>query len=251
VNRVVPGHYNLNLVSDYVKQGIFQAEEPREFGTIAACDGIAQGHDGMHYILPTRDLIASDVEMMIGAHRLDGVVLLGSCDKIVPGMLMAAARMDVPAVLVAGGPWKGAASSTAGRRTSPPSPKRWHAENGEDDRAEYRHLENCAGPGCGSCSFFGTAIPCAVWRRPWDEPSGERDHPDDPGRPSARRPGVREADHADDHGGGHGRKIINQKSIENTIRLNAAVGGSTNAILHLLAIAMKQTWNSTWTGLRS
>ncbi|MBP1719594.1 MAG: dihydroxy-acid dehydratase, partial [Deltaproteobacteria bacterium] len=97
-NRVVPGHYNLRLVSDYVKQGIFQAGgTPVEFGVIAACDGIAQGHDGMHYILPTRDLIANDVEMMIGAHRLDGVVLLGSCDKIVPGMMMASARMDIPA----------------------------------------------------------------------------------------------------------------------------------------------------------
>ena len=104
-NRVVPGHYNLNLVSDYVNQGIQQAGgTPVEFGVIAACDGIAQGHDGMHYILPTRDLIAHDVEMMIEAHRLDGVVLLGSCDKILPGMLMAAARLDVPAILVAGGP---------------------------------------------------------------------------------------------------------------------------------------------------
>ena len=81
-NRVVPGHYNLNLVSDYVKQGIQQAGgTPVEFGVIAACDGIAQGHDGMHYILPTRDLIAHDVEMMVEAHRLDGVVLLGSCDN--------------------------------------------------------------------------------------------------------------------------------------------------------------------------
>lgn len=107
-NRVVPGHYNLDLVSDYVKQGILQAGgTPIEFGVIAACDGIAQGHDGMHYILPTRDLIANDVEMMMGAHRLDGVVLLGSCDKIVPGMLMAAARMDLPAILVAGGPMEG------------------------------------------------------------------------------------------------------------------------------------------------
>ena len=102
-NRVVPGHYNLNLVSDYVKQGISQAGgTPVEFGVIAACDGIAQGHAGMHYILPTRDLIANDVEMMVEAHRLDGVVLLGSCDKIVPGMLMAAARLDIPAIFVAG-----------------------------------------------------------------------------------------------------------------------------------------------------
>src|SRR5512143_1681424 len=107
-NRVLPGHYNLNLVSDYVKQGISQAGgTPVEFGVIAACDGIAQGHAGMHYILPMRDLIADDIEMMVEAHRLDAVVLLGSCDKIVPGMLMAAARLDLPAIFVAGGPMAG------------------------------------------------------------------------------------------------------------------------------------------------
>jgi dihydroxy-acid dehydratase len=78
-NRAVPGHYNLNLVSDYVKQGIFQAGgTPVEFGVIGACDGIANGHVGMHYVLPTRDLIAHDVEMMVEAHQLDAVVLLGS-----------------------------------------------------------------------------------------------------------------------------------------------------------------------------
>ena len=107
-NRVVPGHYNLNLVSDYVKQGILQAGgTPVEFGVMAPCDGIAQSHDGMHYILPSRDLIANDVEMMVEAHQLDAVVLLGSCDKIVPGMLMAAARLDVPAIVVVGGPMEG------------------------------------------------------------------------------------------------------------------------------------------------
>ena len=107
-NRVVPGHYNLNLVSDYVKQGVFQAGgTPVEFGFIAACDGIANGHEGMRYILPTRDLIANDIEMMVEAHKLDAVVLLGSCDKIVPGMLMAAARLDVPAIVVVGGNMEG------------------------------------------------------------------------------------------------------------------------------------------------
>ena len=107
-NRVVPGHYNLNAVSEYVKQGIFQAGgTPVEFGVMAPCDGIAQGHIGMHYILPSRDLIANDVEMMVQAHQLDAVVLLCSCDKIVPGMLMAAARLDVPAIIVVGGPMEG------------------------------------------------------------------------------------------------------------------------------------------------
>ena len=104
-NRLVPGHYNLQLVAEYVKQGVFQAGgTPVEFGLIAACDGIAQGHVGMHYILPTRELIANDVEVMVQAHQLDAVVLLGSCDKIVPGLLMAAARLDLPAIVVVGGP---------------------------------------------------------------------------------------------------------------------------------------------------
>ena len=107
-NRVVPGHYNLQLVAEYVKQGVLQAGgTPVEFGLIAACDGIAQGHVGMHYILPTRELIANDVEMMVQAHQLDAVVLLGSCDKIVPGLLMAAARLDLPAIVVVGGPMEG------------------------------------------------------------------------------------------------------------------------------------------------
>jgi dihydroxy-acid dehydratase len=239
-NRVVPGHYNLNLVSDYVKQGIFQAGgTPVEFGTIAACDGIAQGHDGMHYILPTRDLIANDIEMMIGAHRLDGVVLLGSCDKIVPGMLMAAARMDVPAILVAGGPMEGgcefngrAADITAltealGMLTT-----------GKMTEEEYRDLENCAGPGCGSCSFFGTAntMCCLAEAMGLSLPGSAT-------IPATRADRLRAAQESGRQivrmikEGTTARRIINQKSIENTIRLNAAVGGSTNAILHLLAIA--------------
>jgi dihydroxy-acid dehydratase len=239
-NRVVPGHYNLNLVSDYVKQGIFQAGgTPVEFGTIAACDGISQGHDGGHYILPSRDLIANDIETMIEAHRLDGVVLLGSCDKIVPGMLMAAARMDVPAILVAGGPMEGgcefdgrAADITAlteamGMLTT-----------GKMTEEEYRHLENCAGPGCGSCSFFGTAnTMCCL-----SEALG-LSLPGSATIPATRADRLRAAQESGRQivrmimEGITARRIINQKSIENTIRLNAAVGGSTNAILHLLAIA--------------
>jgi dihydroxy-acid dehydratase len=239
-NRVVPGHYNLNLVSDYVKQGIFQAGgTPVEFGTIAACDGIAQGHDGMHYILPTRDLIANDIEMMIGAHRLDGVVLLGSCDKIVPGMLMAAARMDIPAILVAGGPMEGgcefdgrAADITAITEAL------GMMKAGKMSEEEYRHLENGAGPGCGSCSFFGTAntMCCLAEALGLSLPGSAT-------IPATRADRLRAAQESGRQivrmikAGITARRIINLKSIENTIRLNAAVGGSTNAILHLLAIA--------------
>jgi dihydroxy-acid dehydratase len=239
-NRVVPGHYNLNRVSDYVKQGIFQAGgTPVEFGTIAACDGIAQGHDGMHYILPTRDLIANDIEMMIGAHRLDGVVLLGSCDKIVPGMLMAAARMDIPAILVPGGPMEGGCEFD-GREAdiSALTEALGMLKTGKLTEEEYRQLENGAGPGCGSCSFFGTAnTMCCLSEAIGLTLPGTSTIPttradrlraaQESGRQIVRM--IMEAVTA--------RKIINGKSIENTIRLNAAVGGSTNAILHLLAIA--------------
>ncbi len=239
-NRVVPGHYNLNLVSDYVKQGVFQAGgTPVEFGTIAACDGIAQGHDGMHYILPTRDLIANDIEMMIGAHRLDGVVLLGSCDKIVPGMLMAAARMDIPAILVPGGPMEGGCEfDDREADISALTEALGMLKTGKMTEEEYRRLENCAGPGCGSCSFFGTAnTMCCL-----SEAIGLT-LPGTATIPTTRADRQRAAQ---DSGrqivrmimeGVTARKIINRKSIENTIRLNAAVGGSTNAILHLLAIA--------------
>ncbi len=239
-NRVVPGHYNLNRVSDYVKQGIFQAGgTPVEFGTIAACDGIAQGHDGMHYILPTRDLIANDIEMMIGAHRLDGVVLLGSCDKIVPGMLMAAARMDIPAILVPGGPMEGGCEFD-GREAdiSALTEALGMLKTGKMTEEEYRQLENGAGPGCGSCSFFGTAnTMCCL-----SEAIGLT-LPGTSTIPTTRADRLRAAQESGRQivrmimEGVTARKIINGKSIENTIRLNAAVGGSTNAILHLLAIA--------------
>ena len=103
--NATPGHYNLNQLCGQVQKGIEAAGgTAMVFGTIAPCDGIAEGHDGMRYVLPFRDLIASSVECMVRAHRFDGMVLLGSCDKIVPGMLMAAARINIPSVFLNGGP---------------------------------------------------------------------------------------------------------------------------------------------------
>jgi dihydroxy-acid dehydratase len=239
-NRAVPGHYNLQLVADYVKQGILQGGgTPVEFGVIGGCDGIAQGHDGMHYILPTRDLIASDIEMMIGAHRLDGVVLIGSCDKIVPGMLMAAARMDIPAIFVAGGPMEGGCEFD-GRAAdiSALTEALGMLKAGKISEEEYRKLEDCAGPGCGSCSFFGTAnTMCCL-----AEALG-LSLPGSAAIPAVHADRLRAAQESgrqimrliqDDI---TARRIIRKESIENAIRLNAAVGGSTNAILHMLAIA--------------
>ena len=239
-NRVVPGHYNLNLVSDYLKQGVRQAGgTPVEFGVIAACDGIAQGHDGMHYILPTRDLIANDVEMMIEAHRLDAVALLGSCDKIVPGMLMAAARLDIPAILVAGGPMEGGCEFD-GRAADISSLTEGLGmlQSGKIDEEAYRHLENCAGPGCGSCSFLGTAntMCCLVEALGLSLPGSATIPATKADRLRAAQESGRQIVQLVQQGI-RSRQIINQKGIENAIRLNAAIGGSTNAILHMLALA--------------
>ncbi len=239
-NRVVPGHFNLNLVSEYVKQGIFQAGgTPVEFGVMAPCDGTAQGHIGMHYILPSRDLIANDVEMMVQAHQFDAVVLLCSCDKIVPGMLMAAARLDVPAIVVVGGPMEGgctfderpadATSLTEGLGM---------LMSGKIDEAQYQQLEDCATPTCGSCSFLGTAnTMCCI-----AEALG-MSLPGSATIPATHAARLRSAQAAGrqivalTEQGITARMIINQKGIENAVRLGTAIGGSTNMALHIPAIA--------------
>jgi dihydroxy-acid dehydratase len=238
-NRVVPGHYNLRLVSDYAKQGIWQAGgTPVEFGVIGACDGIAEGHEGMHYILPTRDLIANDIEMMIEAHRLDAVMLLGSCDKIVPGMLMAAARLDVPAILVVGGPMEGGCEfdNRAADATSV-TEGLGMLKAGKIDEQMYLKLEDCAAPTCGSCSFLGTAnTMCCVAEAMGMCLPGSATIPathSDRFR-AAQESGRRIVELVSKGISAH--QIINQKSIENAIRVSTAIGGSTNVALHIPAI---------------
>ena len=239
-NRVVPGHYNLQLVAEYVKQGVLQAGgTPVEFGVIAACDGIAQSHVGMHYILPTRDLIANDVEMMAEAHQLDGLVLLGSCDKIVPGMLMAAARLDLPAILVVGGPMEGGCQFD-GRASDVTSLTEGLGmlKAGKLDGKTLRRLEDQVAPTCGSCSFLGTAnTMCCV---------AEAMGMCLPG--SATIPATHAARLHTAQAAGRqivelirksitAREIINCKGVENAFRVGAAIGGSTNLALHIPAIA--------------
>lgn len=239
-SELVPGSYNLRAVGDSVKRGIYAAGgTPVEFGVIGACDGTAQGNEGMKYILPSRDLIANDVEIMVQAHQLDGVVLLGSCDKIVPGLLMAAARLKLPAILLPGGPMQGGAEFD-GRASDLTSLSEGcgMVKAGLLEEEELYHMENTCGPGCGSCSFYGTAntMCCLSEALGMTLPHGalipavyaERTR-------MAFRTGeaivklVRENVTAD--------KIITEKSIDNAIRVLNATGGSTNGILHLTAIA--------------
>jgi dihydroxy-acid dehydratase len=239
-NRVTPGHYNLRLVSEYVQQGIRQAGgTPVEFGVIGACDGIAQGHEGMHYILPTRDLIANDVELMIQAHRLDAIVLLCSCDKIVPGMLMAAARLDLPAIVVVGGPMEGGCQfddRAADVSSLTEALGMLNANKITPDT--FRWLEDGAGPTCGSCSFLGTAntMCCIAEALGMCLPGSATIPATHAARLRVAQESGRQIVHLIEQGI-TARDIINGKSLENAIRVSTAIGGSTNAALHIPAIA--------------
>jgi len=157
-NEIIPGHIHLDKITEAVKAGIRHAGgTPVEFGTIGVCDGIAMNHDGMRYSLASRELIADSVEIMATAHPFDGLVLVPNCDKIVPGMLMAALRLNIPAILVSGGPmlagrfqgkavdlisvFEGVGSYKVGRMSA----------------EELEELVECACPGCGSCAGMFTA----------------------------------------------------------------------------------------------
>lgn len=232
------GHANLNELTAEVLKGIDEAGGVgMVFGTIAPCDGIAEGHLGMRYILAAREVIVSSIEVMMRAHRFDGMVLLGSCDKIVPAMLMAAARLDVPAILVNGGPMYPAEYKG----------KHWDGNivteaigwkrRGEIDEAEFRHIEDIAEPGPGSCTMYGTAnTMCCIaevlgMSLPGSStlPAISRER-----RDCAYATGLRAVDLVKT--GVNARQIITRESIHNAMVYLLATGGSTNAILHLQAI---------------
>lgn len=239
-SELVPGSYNLRAVADSVKRGIYAAGgTPVEFGVIGACDGTAQGNEGMRFILPSRDLIANDVEVMVQAHQLDGIVLLGSCDKIVPGLLMAAARLRLPAILLPGGPMQGGPvfDGRASDLTTL-SEGCGMVKAGRLEEEELYRMENTCGPGCGSCSFYGTAntMCCLAESLGMTLPHGAlipavyADRTRIAFETGERIVSlVRENITAD--------QIINERSLENAIRVLNATGGSTNGVLHLLAVA--------------
>jgi dihydroxy-acid dehydratase len=239
-NTLVPGHFNLNQVSEHVKWGIYRAGgTPVEFGVIGACDGVANGHDGMHFILPSREIICNSVEICVQAHRLDAVVLLASCDKIVPGMLMAAARLDIPAIMVHGGPMLGGVEFD-GRKTDLTSIDEALGmyRAGKISEKEFSALEDLACPSCGSCAFLGTAnTMCCLSEALGMALPGTALIPathSDRLR-AARATGAAICNLVDK--GIPARKIINRKSLENAVRVCMGISGSTNAVLHLSAVA--------------
>ncbi len=241
--EIVPGHIHLRELAQAVKEGVRHAGGvPFEFNTIAVCDGIAMNHDGMKYSLPSRELIADTVEIMAQAHQFDALVFIPNCDKVVPGMLMAAARLNIPSIFVSGGPM------LAGRLETKNGIQKVDLNsvfegvgkvlNNQMSEPELECLVDAACPGCGSCAGMFTAntmncinealgmalpgngtIPAVDerrWKLAWQ--AGEQVM-------KLLAANTRPKD------------IINDKSLENAFTVDMALGGSTNSVLHLMAIA--------------
>lgn len=233
-----PGHFNLNTVTDNVVKGIEGAGgTAMTFGTIAPCDGIAEGHEGMRYILPSRDLITSSVECMVRAHRFDGLVLIGSCDKIVPGLLMVAARLNIPCIFCNGGPmypahydgkdWDGNIVTEA---------IGWKKRELIDEE-QFKEIENLAEPTCGSCAMLGTANTMGI--------IAEALGMSLPGCATIPAVNSQRLTMARQTGRAiitlvnnniTSRQIMSRDAFVNAISILMGIGGSTNAIMHLQAI---------------
>lgn len=242
----VPGHFNLRQVAQRVKDGIYRAgATPVEFGVIGCCDGMGQGHDGMHFILPSREVIADSVETMAQVNLFDALVLLGSCDKIVPGMLMAAARLDIPCILLPGGPMEGGIVFD-GRQSDQTSSTEAYGmyTAGKISKEQYCSLENLACPSCGSCSYLGTAntMCCLSEALGMTLPDGGIIPATSAARAAiAEETGIKIVDLL--KRGVTARKVITEESLRNAIKVCLAMSGSTNAVMHLTAIAHEAELN--------
>jgi len=237
--NIVPGHIHLRRLGEAVEQGILAAGGvPFEFNTIAVCDGLAMGHEGMRYSLPSRELIADSVEVMMQAHRLDGMVTISNCDKVTPGMLIAAARLDLPTISVTGGAMESGVLN--GKKVGVDSvfEATGKAFAGKISSEELAQLEGAACPGCGSCNgmftantmacmtealgmslpYCATALATSAKKERIAKESGEK-------IVELIRKNVKPS------------SILTKEAFENAVVLDTALGGSSNTVLHLSAIA--------------
>lgn len=238
-NSIVPGHLHLNDIAELVKEGIVTAgATPFEFNTIGVCDGIAMGHEGMRYSLPSRELIADSVEVMVQAHRLDGLVMISNCDKITPGMLMAAARVDIPAIMVTGGAMKSGMFKGKKVGVSNVFEGMGRVFAKKMTPQELRDLEDAACPGCGSCNGMFTANTMACLTEavgmslPYCSTALARSAKK---MRIAKNTGIKIVELV--HKNFKPSQILTMKSFENAIVVDMALGGSTNSVLHLSSIA--------------
>lgn len=238
-NEVIPGHIHLDKLVEAAKAGVYAAGgTPIVFNTIGVCDGIAMNHFGMKYSLPSRELIADSLEIMAMAHPFDGLLLMASCDKIVPGMLIAAARLDIPSIFISGGPMLPGRIEGKEAGLDKVFEAVGRLKSGDIDEKELRQFECDACPGAGSCSGMFTAntmgnlaealgmalplngsIPAVYAQRMWL--AKETGHH----AVELVKKGIRP------------RQIMTQQAFENMIAVDMALGGSTNSALHIPAIA--------------
>lgn len=237
-NEVVPGHMHLGKIAEAVKAGIRVAGgTPFEFSTIGVCDGIAMNHEGMKYSLASREIIADSVEIMLSAHQFDAVVMIPNCDKVVPGMLMAACRVNIPTMFCSGGPmlagkWRGKTVDLITVFEGAGA-----VEAGKMSEAELLELEDCACPGCGSCSgmFTANSMNCLT------EAIGMA-LPGNGTVPAAHSARIRLAKKAGMRvmelikNDTRPADIITKQSLGNALAVDMALGCSTNTVLHLPAI---------------
>jgi dihydroxy-acid dehydratase len=210
-SEIVPGHIHLRTIAEAVKSGVRQAGgTPFEVNTIAVCDGIAMNHPGMRFSLPSREIIADSAEILAQAHAFDALVFIPNCDKVVPGMLMAAVRLNVPSIFVSGGPMLAGRLGAKAVDLNSVFMAVGKVVKGEMTEAELRELEEVACPGCGSCAGMFTANTMNCLTEALGMALGGNIRP---------------------------RDIITKDSLHNAFIADTALGGSTNSILHLMAIA--------------
>ncbi len=242
-SEVVPGHIHLRDISEAVKAGVRSGGGvPFEVNTIAVCDGIAMNHPGMKYSLPSRELIADSVEIVAEAHAFDALVFIPNCDKIIPGMLMAAVRLNLPAVFVSGGPMlAGHLGSSSGVKQvdlSSVFEAVGKVSKGEMTQEELEELAEVACPGCGSCAgmFTANTMNCLTEALGMGlVGNGTIPAVDARRRGLAREAGQQVMELLANNI--RPRDIINKDSMYNAFAVDMALGGSTNSVLHLIAIA--------------
>jgi dihydroxy-acid dehydratase len=239
-NEIIPGHIHLREIAEAVKAGVWAAGgTPIEFPSIGICDGIAMGHEGMKYPLASRELIADSIEAMAVAHQFDGLVLIPNCDKIIPGMLMAAARLNIPSVAVSGGPMMAGRYKGRDISLSVAFEAAGLYEAGKIDAAELECLEKAVCPGCGSCAglFTANSMNCMTEALGMGLPGNGTIPAVQSG---ARRMLAKEAGRivvdliARDV---KPRDILTFQAFLNAIAVDMGIGGSSNTVLHLPAIA--------------
>ncbi|KYD30504.1 dihydroxy-acid dehydratase [Parageobacillus toebii] len=237
---IIPGHVHLQEFGKIVKEAIREAGGvPFEMNTIGVDDGIAMGHIGMRYSLPSREIIADSIETVISAHWFDGMVCIPNCDKITPGMMMAAMRLNIPTIFVSGGPMKAGVTSD-GRKISLSSVFEGVGayQAGKIDEKGLLELEKYGCPTCGSCSgmFTANSMNCLAEALGLALPGNGTILAVDPARKELVRQSAKQLMYLIEHDI-KPRDIVTEKAIDNAFALDMALGGSTNTVLHTLAIA--------------